>query len=102
VRQNHYPRKGKTDGNRLDRPAESRRQCAGARGKRAHMQRVARRKGIVTLAGKRNPMQVPEDGSAVRPHLIEHGLQSMRYQTGRDSDEQSVVTGAPQRVASSA
>jgi hypothetical protein len=42
------------------------------------MQRVARRKGIVTLAGKRNPAQVPEDGSAVRPRLIEHGLQSMR------------------------
>jgi hypothetical protein len=42
------------------------------------MQRVARRKGIVTPAGKRNPVQVPEDGSAVRPRLIEAGLQSMR------------------------
>jgi hypothetical protein len=42
------------------------------------MQRVARRKGIVTPAGKWNPVQVPEDGSAVRPRLIEAGLQSMR------------------------
>jgi hypothetical protein len=42
------------------------------------MQRVARQKGVVTLAGKRNAVQVPDDGSAVRPRLIEHGLQTMR------------------------
>jgi hypothetical protein len=66
------------------------------------MQRVAIRKDIVTLAGKRNPVQVPEDGSAVRPRLIEHGLQNMRQQRRRESDEQNLVTGAPQPVTSAA
>jgi len=59
VRQNHYARKGKTDGNRLDRPAGYRGQCTGGRSERAHMQRVARRKGVVTLAGKRTPCRCP-------------------------------------------
>jgi hypothetical protein len=39
---------------------------------------MARREGVVTLSGKRNPVQVAKDGSAVRPRLIEHGFQSMR------------------------
>ena len=66
------------------------------------MQRMARGKGILTFAGKRDAMDVPNDRSTVRPGLVEHKLQTMGHQRRSDRDEQSMVASAPQRLAAPA
>jgi hypothetical protein len=59
-------------------------------------------KGIVTFAGKRDAMDMPNDRSTVRPGLIEQKFQYVGQQRRRGRDEQSMITGSPQRLSAPA
>ena len=62
------------------------------------MQRMAGGKGILTFAGKRDAMEMSDDGSTVRPGLVEQKFQAMGQQRRCDRDEQGMIAGSPQRL----
>ena len=63
------------------------------------MQRMAGGKGILTLAGKRDAVNVAQHRPAVRTGLVEQKLHPVRQQRCRNRDQQGMVAGAPQGLA---
>ena len=88
------------DGERSDRPTRSRGQSAGRGRQRAHVQRMAGRKRILALAGKRNPVEMTDDRRAVRTGLVEEPLHAVGQQRRCGRHKHGVVGGAPHRLAS--
>jgi hypothetical protein len=63
---------------------------------------MAGRKGILTFAGKRHAVDMPDNCSTIRPGLIEQKFQSVGQQRGRGRDKQGMITGSPQRLSAPA
>jgi hypothetical protein len=83
VRQHHDARERQSNRKRSDCQTGAGRQCACRRCQGSHVQRMARGKGILTFAGKRDAVDVPDDRTATRPALVEHKLQTMGLATLR-------------------
>ena len=102
VRENYYAREGQPDRKRADGPAGAGRQRTRRRCQCSHVQRMAGGKSILTFAGKRDAMDMPDDRSTIRPGLVEQKFQTMGQQRRCDRDEQSMIADAPQRLAAPA
>ena len=75
-----------------------RRQGTGSGSQRAHVQRVPRGKGIVTLAGEGDPVDMPgtvcgQGGSG------EHDFMPWGISEAVDRDQKCMIAGSPQRLA---
>src|ERR1700760_1242926 len=74
VGQNHDARQRKPDREGADRSARRGRKRAGRRGERAHMQRVAGRKGVLALTGEGDTVNVAYHRPAIWTSLVEQAL----------------------------
>jgi hypothetical protein len=63
------------------------------------LKRVSRREGIRAPDGKRNALDMAKYHSPIRASPVEDGLEGMRQERCRSSNEQRVVTGSPRALS---
>jgi hypothetical protein len=94
MRQQHDPRQNQSRADRPDQVAFRWRQDRSCRGQCADVNGVAGRKGVEGFSRNRHAMEVPENGQAIGPLLVENHLQDMGQKRNRGRREQDVVAVA--------